>query len=717
MNSVSNATQCTSSAESNLTVRSRKLVSTLLLKRALKSIPLQDKPNECGYVCVVAVLAQYGIRITADQVSTLVGSTSRGLTIRQLRDGLRVCGVEAQPVFLHPHAIDQLAPLTIALLKEGHFVLARRKGGRRVEVFDPSFGWSYMSVGEFSTRQSGHFIEIGNFHQETFRALAAKHELNQEASHAELFKNISLPVFSTALGWKCLGVAFLSGMLLTMLPALSGWVVDIATPGGQSSYLSFAGLVFLSVAVTGVASEVFSNFLMLRLSSKLTQGLALHIFDSLYAKPPEWFESRSPLSLPYKLTLIDALRSFYIELPLEVVRILILAITGSIALVFLSPVLLIPGVIAFILSGSIDLYFNRIAAHLSFSAIRARSNIQRFVVNIACNFPVLARLGAISSVRAVYQTYSATSASADVAIGSLQARQTAWQNGLRLVDQILFATLAAYFVQKHNYTIGFFVAIGAFKDNLIRALGQAFQLSQKYALLEPYRSEVYELLRDKHRSPPKDDAATEGRIVVNGVTFRYGKLEQAVLQDCSLDIVAGGITAIHGRSGTGKTTLLKVVCGLLEPESGTVLIDGHHPTTINAGIGYVAQGGNLLTASIRDNVSVFRTAFSDGEIYNALDAVEMGEFVRRLPMKLDTKIGDDISSISGGQRQRLLIARAILARPAVLILDEATANLDVELEERLLSKLRDWAVTIVISSHRPGVWDQADKVIALGAET
>lgn len=213
----------------------------------------------------------------------------------------------------------------------------------------------------------------------------------------------------------------------------------------------------------------------------------------------------------------------------------------------------------------------------------------------------------------------------------------------------------------------------------------------------------------------------EAGIECQDINFRYqSKQTVYALSNISLFIPSHRMTAIVGRSGAGKSTLIDLIMGLLQPESGRVLIDhvplaGDRIMAWRRSISYVPQEPFLFNGSIRDNMLMMESGASDEQIWEALDAAAAAEFVRRLPQGLDTHIGDRGIRLSGGERQRIVLARAILRKPSILILDEATSALDAENEARIheaLERLKG-KMTMIIIAHRLSTLRNADQVIVL----
>ena len=175
----------------------------------------------------------------------------------------------------------------------------------------------------------------------------------------------------------------------------------------------------------------------------------------------------------------------------------------------------------------------------------------------------------------------------------------------------------------------------------------------------------------------------------------------------------GECVAITGPSGSGKSTLVKIVAGLIEPSAGEIKIDGVSPTAETVGLAAVLQTDKLVSNTIRENVRLFRRDATDTDIHAALSLADLGDFMSELPMGLDTPVAEGKGGISGGQRQRILIARSLLGYPKVLILDEATSNLGVESEAKVLRNIKCLGVTMIVCAHRPELWKHADSLYTL----
>jgi ABC-type multidrug transport system fused ATPase/permease subunit len=245
------------------------------------------------------------------------------------------------------------------------------------------------------------------------------------------------------------------------------------------------------------------------------------------------------------------------------------------------------------------------------------------------------------------------------------------------------------------------------------AAGPTLDLIEELRLESPTTSAIDELDTDHIGFIPE--------ICISGVIFKYSENGKPVLNDLNLDIKIGESVAIVGPSGAGKTTLVDVLLGVLEPEKGQVTISGKPPSetirTWPGAISYVPQDVLIINGSIKANVSMGfpSETVSDAAIWNALSIAQLDKVVADLEFGLETRVGDRGTRLSGGQRQRLGIARAMYTAPQLIVLDEATSSLDGQTESDLADALHalKGKVTVVMIAHRLSSVRKVDKVVYL----
>jgi ABC-type bacteriocin/lantibiotic exporter with double-glycine peptidase domain len=297
-----------------------------------------------------------------------------------------------------------------------------------------------------------------------------------------------------------------------------------------------------------------------------------------------------------------------------------------------------------------------------------------------------------------------------------------------LLTTVLFLWAGAHAVVRGEFTVGAFVAFSSLmamaSSAILRALGTWDGLQIMSVLLERLNDVIEpepEQGRDRSRLRPVP--SLEGHIELRGIGLRYGGPESAeILSGITLEIPAGKTYALVGRSGCGKTSLVKLIAGLLEPTSGRILFDRLDSRDLNhqdlrRQIGFVLQENHLFDQTIARNI-----AFGDPEpdperVRRAARMANAHDFIERLPLGYETRVGETGLALSGGQRQRIAIARAIYHDPPILIFDEATSALDTESERAIQKNLGELTRgrTCLVIAHRLSTIRDADRILVMEA--
>lgn len=272
--------------------------------------------------------------------------------------------------------------------------------------------------------------------------------------------------------------------------------------------------------------------------------------------------------------------------------------------------------------------------------------------------------------------------------------------------------------------VTFILYVGIVLPPLDRLIQFTEQLQQGIASFERF-IEVLDVKPDITDVPDaKELIVTEGSVRYDHVRFSYDDASGQVLGNLALDIPGGSTVALVGESGAGKTTIASLLPRFYEPNSGRILIDGQDiskvtQSSLRRQIGFVQQNVFLFDASIRENLRYGKSDATETEMWTALDAANLGQFVRELPDGLETQVGERGTRLSGGQKQRLSIARVFLKNPAILIFDEATSSLDTESEAQIqdafdrLSRGR----TAIVIAHRLTTVKDADHIFVIDKGT
>lgn len=299
---------------------------------------------------------------------------------------------------------------------------------------------------------------------------------------------------------------------------------------------------------------------------------------------------------------------------------------------------------------------------------------------------------------------------------------------LQLISSISYLIIIFYGGREVIYnriTLGDFVAFNSYLGLLIwptRALGMVINVLQRGAASMDRLNEIFDESSEiKETENPVHLDQLSGDIKFQNVSFKYPNSNYKALEDISFHLKKGNTLAVTGRTGSGKTTLANLILRLYDVESGSILIDNHHIRdlslkTIRESIGFVPQDNFLFSQSIRDNIALsHENGVSEEEIIQSSKHAQLYDNIMDFPNKFDTIIGERGVTLSGGQKQRLSIARALIKKPSVLIMDDSLSAVDTETEEKILRNIDKVTkdITTIIISHRVSTIKHADEIIFL----
>jgi ATP-binding cassette subfamily B protein RaxB len=281
--------------------------------------------------------------------------------------------------------------------------------------------------------------------------------------------------------------------------------------------------------------------------------------------------------------------------------------------------------------------------------------------------------------------------------------------------------LAAMLVMVNSLSIGMVLAFIAYKNQLTNRLASLIEQLIQFKMMRLHLDRIADIAlheQEKNREGRAFVSQARGKLVLENISFSYSPDSSNIIDNLSMNIDAGDSVAIIGASGCGKSTLIKLMLGLLQPTAGRIQFDGQDITHMGLEnyrklIAGVMQNDTLLAGSIADNISFFDPEANDLKIEQCAQIASIHQDISKMSMGYNALVGDMGCNLSGGQLQRLILARALYKSPHILFMDEATSHLDVKNEARISEKVQELKMTRVIVAHRPETIKRANRLYLL----
>ena len=675
-------------------------------------IILQQEGAECGLACVAMVAGYYGKRILLHELRSTIGLSSRGATFADLLNVSKLIQLNSRPLRLEISEMRQLRLPAILHWRMNHFVVLISRGRRRYVIHDPATGRRKISLSEFDESFTGVALELTP--QRGFRRQTGKSTLTF-LDFAGSFRYL----------YRYLGLMFcllLSTQILALAPPIATQILIDELVLGQDRewlYRALSGLALIMLA--GVLLEALRRWIGLFAGTNLAVDSSVSVMNHLFNLPAAFINSRHTGDLMSKLESLTPIRQALTDhLINSIVHSGVLLTTLTIMFVY-SGWLTAVSLAGLVLSALLMAVIWPASRRLREQAIihRAAQNSSLVESLRACDVVQALGLGHLRLSHWQNHFYDATNAG--VREGRLSIAQKTGSGIIGVFEQVLFLGIGIAGVLDKQFTLGILFAFMTLRGRFgAAALGLADAI-QNFFVLKVHTSRLSDIaLAEPLAVSPAGaiNSKLNGHVIAEHISFRYPGCSQ-IVHDFCCDIAAGSNVVITGPSGCGKTTLLKLLAGQLLPEAGQIYIDGQelalwNRETLQRQTGIVLQNDALFQGTVAENISAFETTPDLARVREAAVAAEIWPDIQSLPMTLQTPISNMGNNLSGGQVQRLVLARALYRKPAILFLDEATSHLDIKTERKVLQNVSELEITVASVAHRPDVINRAEYIIRLG---
>lgn len=682
-------------------------------RRRLPSI-LQTEAAECGLACLAMIASYYGHRIDLNTLRRRYPVSLRGVTLRGLIQVASQLHLACRPLRFELNGLRQLRLPAIVHWDMNHFVVLKAVTAKGIVVHDPASGVRTYPMAEASKHLTGIALE-----------LSPAEGFSPRNERARLPFRVfwgNMPGLGTPLAQIFVLSAILE-LLVVAAPFYMQLAVDEVVARGDVDLMLALALGFGLLTAINVVTTALRAHIVLVAQNAIHFQAGARLFHHLLRLPLSFFEKRHIGDILSRFQSLQPIRNALAE-GLITATIDGLMASATLAMIFIySPRLALVVLAALLLYTILRLATYHMFRDLSEATIQAQAQENSTFIESARAIQSVKLFNREPEREGQWLNRYAEFVNANIRLGRAQIRFRTANQAIFGLENIVTVYLAAMLALDGAMTVGMIFAFMSYKSNFTGKASLLVEKALEFRLLGLHLERISDIalssLERGHDRPIAYATPIKGGIELRNVSFRYAETERFVLENVNLTVEPGSFVTIMGPSGGGKTTLLKIMLGLLEPTSGEVLIDGIPLQTLGVRVyreqvAAVMQEDQLLSGTIADNICFFDPAFDQERMVLCAQMAGIHDEIMAMPMAYNSLIGDMGSSLSGGQKQRILLARALYKGPKILFLDEGTAHLDVEKERQINERLRHLRITRISVAHRPEMMSGADAVVRIG---
>lgn len=698
----------------------------------MKKIELirQHDSMECGISCLLMIFKYYGKEYSIDTLSNFCFATTEGVSLLNMSEAAKQLGLNN---ICRRVSMTQIQDATLPCIlhwNQNHFVvLYKVKKGKKFYIADPAKGLVSYTLDEFkeywiSTCSQGEEQGIAMFFQPSTTFHEQKEETKKKKHSFRLLFNYVIH-YNRYFGQIVLG-ALVGCFLQLIIPFLTQSIVDIGIKQQNLSfiYLILAGQLMLTVSRTAI--DFVRRWILLHISMRINISLVSDFFIKLLKLPMSFFDTKLMGDLLQRMNDHSRVEKFLTSQMLNVTfSLLSFVVFGGVLFgynltifgIFISASLLYGGWIAF---------FLKQRKLLDYELFGKQADNNNKTYQFITTMQEIKLQGCEQRRRWEWEDVQAELFGVQMKALKLQQTQEAGSIFINEIKNILITVVAATSVIQGNMTLGMMLAVQYIIGQLNSPVEQLMNFLYTLQDVKISLERINEIHR-KDNEVNNEKALTRFTGTTNDlafmeVDFKYDPYQlKNTISQLSMNIPEGKVTAIVGASGSGKTTLIKLMLGYYPVSGGEICIGSSNLNEYNLKwwrrqCGVVMQDGVIFSESIARNIAVDDGEIDKMRLKEAAEIANIYDYIMGLPLKFNTKIGRDGVGLSQGQKQRILIARAVYKNPRYIFLDEATNALDAENERVIVENLNDFyrGRTVVVVAHRLSTVKNADQIIVLG---
>lgn len=675
----------------------------------------QMEATECGAASLSMIFGYFGKFLPLEQMRIETGVSRDGCNAGNIMRAAKRYGLECRGFRREPDALREIETPCIIHWNFNHFVVFEGFKGNYAYLNDPAIGRRKLTMEELDEGFTGVVL--------TFKLT--------DAFQKEKKKNTTFAMIGARLKgqYHVLFKLFYIGLLLVfpglVLPVLSQMFIDDILVGGYTDWITKI-LVFMGCLVVMKAGlHLFRDLVLQKLSSKMTLMSGMDFLNHMLRLPMSFFDQRYAGDLVDRMQNNTEVSAFLAGDLAETVLNILVAAFYLVILFFYSPVMTLIGLVNVAVCVGVVLISKR---YISDASIKQQMSGGKLYGAVCAGLSITDTLKASGAE----SEYASRVLGFQVKNSNLQQEQTRFQRIISAIPgaagnitDVLHLLVGGILVINGGLSMGMLAAFCSLFDSFIEPVNSLVGFANKIQTLKASIGRVEDVQKypqderyGKKANTQKAHKKLSGEIELQDVSFGYSSLKPPLVENFSFHLNSGETIAFVGPSGCGKSTVSKMVSGLYQPWGGRILMDGKAVDQIpqeclNASIATVSQNITLFTGSIRDNLTMWNHAILEEDMIAAAKDACIHDFIISCPGGYDYNLTENATNISGGQRQRLEIARALATKPSILIMDEATSALDPIVEKQVMDNIKRRGCTCVIVAHRLSAIRDCNQIVVM----
>ena len=665
----------------------------------------QNDETDCGPACLAAIFRKYDLKVSIAKIRDIAGTDRQGTSAYGLVKVIEYYGFQQKVVEADKTALTSKLPLPAiahvvidnSLL---HYVVITKVKGDTVVVSDPAKGIVKYKKEEFLKIWTNVLILIAP-------------TIKSQKGNKKQSTLLSFFCLLISQKWLLLRIFILS-MILTSIGIITSFyyqiLMDNIVPSSSLEMLNYVSVITLCLFFVQVGLNFLRGFLIVKLEQNIDIPIMLGYYNHALILPMKFYSMRDTGEIISRFNDASSIRDIVSEASLTIMMDTIMAVVGAVVLFNSNKLLFLISVVMLILYGIIVFIYNKPIKKINRKIMEMNSKVtSQFIETI----------NGIETIKAFNQEENEKEKTDKLYRkflkrvfngGVLSLSQQTVTMFVAVVGELVILWVGAMYVIKGELTIGELITFNALLGYFIEPIKNLINLQpsiQTAVVAADRLGEILDIAPEYSSEQGKANNKIEfEKILISNLDFRYGTRD-LVLKNINLEILCGEKIAFVGESGSGKTTLAKLFIRLYEQEKGSIKFDScdireFSINQIRNSVSYISQNTFLFSGTIKENLLFGNSNTNDNDLSRVCKMCELEEYINSLPLKYNTRIEENGKNLSGGQKQRLAIARALIKNPKILIMDEATSNLDYITEKTIENTINKFSanMTTIIIAHR-----------------